>query len=381
MDKSKERKYEADPELTVFESSLSTHKKIQDILKKLKDSKTFIEKRDKGEKGDSPVKGVDYWTETEIKELENKIKYDITPVKGQDYFTDSEIKTIIEYVLRAATPVKGRDYVDGEKGERGESIKGDRGERGFPGEIGKSGRDGKDAVLPDLKEVIKEVFKDPKFQIEKRSIKNFDMSDQRWHGSGSSTGGGGTPGGSTTQVQYNNNGAFGGMKIDYTEVSPTSLRLKVEDGSSPISGTNLTILGASGSGASTGGGFVLSGGTGGSTGDGGGLTIQGGRAGNSGGNGGDIVLEPGQSPSGNAGFIRLLDPVTENAAILNTSVLSGDQVYVFPDSTGYFSIVTSGVGAPASTPSALGQIYIATGTSKVYCSTGTTNSGDWRILN
>lgn len=43
--------------------------------------------------------------------------------------------------------------------------------------------------------------------------------------------------------------------------------------------------------------------------------------------------------------------------------------------------VTSGSGAPSSIPSGLGQIYIDTTGSKVYISTGTTNSGSWSILN
>jgi hypothetical protein len=43
--------------------------------------------------------------------------------------------------------------------------------------------------------------------------------------------------------------------------------------------------------------------------------------------------------------------------------------------------VTSGVIAPASTPSALGQMYIDTALAKVYVSTGTASSADWTILN
>jgi|SRR6185312_8804348 len=49
-----------------------------------------------------------------------------TPVKGKDYFTDTEIAQIVEYIrnlvvtrdiLRAATPVKGIHYKDGENGK------------------------------------------------------------------------------------------------------------------------------------------------------------------------------------------------------------------------------------------------------------------------
>lgn len=41
----------------------------------------------------------------------------------------------------------------------------------------------------------------------------------------------------------------------------------------------------------------------------------------------------------------------------------------------------SGAGAPSSTPSAIGQIYVDTTGSKVYISTATVNSGSWTILN
>jgi hypothetical protein len=43
--------------------------------------------------------------------------------------------------------------------------------------------------------------------------------------------------------------------------------------------------------------------------------------------------------------------------------------------------ISSGTSAPASIPSALGQIYIDTSTSKVYLSTGTSSSNDWTLLN
>jgi len=41
----------------------------------------------------------------------------------------------------------------------------------------------------------------------------------------------------------------------------------------------------------------------------------------------------------------------------------------------------SGAVAPASTPTAVGQMYIDTVAAKVYVSTGTSASTDWKILN
>jgi len=43
--------------------------------------------------------------------------------------------------------------------------------------------------------------------------------------------------------------------------------------------------------------------------------------------------------------------------------------------------VSSGSGAPNTTPTSLGQMYIDTNAAKVYVSTGTASSGDWTILN
>lgn len=43
--------------------------------------------------------------------------------------------------------------------------------------------------------------------------------------------------------------------------------------------------------------------------------------------------------------------------------------------------VSTGTGAPGSTPSVVGAMYVDTSGKKVYVATGTTNSGDWAILN
>lgn len=71
-------------------------------------------KGDKGEKGDIPIKGIDYLTEREIIE----IKESITPVKGIDYFDGDH----------------GKSGKDGEQGKQG--IAGPKGEQGKQGEKG-----------------------------------------------------------------------------------------------------------------------------------------------------------------------------------------------------------------------------------------------------
>jgi hypothetical protein len=58
-----------------------------------------------GVKGDTPVKGKDYFTEEDISDFLRKT----TPVKGKDYFTVSDVDDFKKEI----TPVKGVDYHDG----------------------------------------------------------------------------------------------------------------------------------------------------------------------------------------------------------------------------------------------------------------------------
>ncbi len=119
----------------------------------------------KGDKGDMPVKGTDYWTQDELDELKAEI-------------------------LEAATPVKGEDYFDGDKGLKGD--KGDKGDQGKPGRDGEDGRpgkdgvdgdDGKDAELPDMEEVLAPINKKIDTGMA-RVDGRIKLIDQRWKGSG-----------------------------------------------------------------------------------------------------------------------------------------------------------------------------------------------------
>jgi hypothetical protein len=74
-------------------SSLMEYELMQESIKSAKTIKLEEEKKSgsevlqrismlKGEKGDSPVKGKDYFTDEEIKQF----KKEVTPIKGKDYF-------------------------------------------------------------------------------------------------------------------------------------------------------------------------------------------------------------------------------------------------------------------------------------------------------
>lgn len=56
--------------------------------------------------GRTPKKGVDYFTDEEIKTFIEAV----TPKKKKDYFTDEDIKEIVSLILPLSTPQKGKDY-------------------------------------------------------------------------------------------------------------------------------------------------------------------------------------------------------------------------------------------------------------------------------
>lgn len=99
----------------------------------------------KGDKGDTPQRGVDYYTDEERKSIVDEILPKATPIAGQHYYTEaekqamaSEIQGRIRIPEDGKTPVKGIDYDDGARGKPGEKgepsiIPGPPGVKGDPG--------------------------------------------------------------------------------------------------------------------------------------------------------------------------------------------------------------------------------------------------------
>lgn len=77
----------------------------------------------------------------------------------------------------------------------------------------------------------------------------------------------------------------------------------------------------------------------------------------------------------------LLSGATSGTATITPSAIAGTPTLTLPTSSGTIPAVTSGSGAPSSTPSDIGLIYCDTANSKVYISTATSNSSSWKILN
>jgi hypothetical protein len=120
-----------------------------------------------------------------------------TPIKGKDYYTPEEIKEIKKEV----TPIKGKDYFDGKDGKDGkDGIRGLRGLPGKDGKDGKSGRDGKDGKdgSPDTPYEIRDKLSSLKGneRLDAKAIKNLEKQI----GLKITSLGGSSGGGSSTEV-------------------------------------------------------------------------------------------------------------------------------------------------------------------------------------
>ena len=107
----KQRLIKTFPELDNFFEQQKTRKILEDVKAQSDDQfKMFLNllvekiKQLKGDKGD-------------------------TPIKGKDYFTDDEINKLVAYILKESTPVKGKHYKDGEDGKDYVLTRKDRQER------------------------------------------------------------------------------------------------------------------------------------------------------------------------------------------------------------------------------------------------------------
>ena len=122
-----------------------------------------------------------------------------TPIKGKDYYTPEEIKEIKKEV----TPIKGKDYFDGKDGKSIAGPVGPRGFRGLSGRDGKDGRNGKDGKdgkdgSPDTPYEIRDKLSSLKGneRLDAKAIKNLEKQIEL----SVTSLGGGSGGGSSTEV-------------------------------------------------------------------------------------------------------------------------------------------------------------------------------------
>jgi hypothetical protein len=158
-------------------------------------------------------------------------------------------------------------------------------------------------------------------------------------------GGSSTPGGSNSQIQFNNNGAFGGMLIDYSTPGFASIYLDTQDATTTDSnGFPVTWFGSTGDGTGNGGAVSLQAGDGGLTdGNGGDFGIYGGNAQGGNGNAGNVILGFGApAGAGTQGNVLFANVGTGNAQTLtlDPNSLTGNQTATFQDASGVIAYLS-----------------------------------------
>ncbi len=214
---------------------------------------------------------------------------------------------------------------------------------------------------------------------------------------GPSGGGGGSPGGSDRELQFNDAGSLGGVPITYTVPFTNRINLKIEDQTTTdTDGNSVVIEGSLGKGTGNGGFIdIYAGWDEANIGFGAELYLPNSpttgkpqdaylsAAYPADGDGGDVYLNP-TNPWGTGtlpGHAKIYDPISGSYEIFDTSSLTANRTHSFPDQDGVFATVTSGIVAPISTPTALGQIFVDTVLLKIYISTGTSSAADWTLVN
>ena len=158
---------------------------------------------------------------------------------------------------------------------------------------------------------------------------------------GAGGGGGAVPGGANTDVQFNDNGAFGGnsgftydittlLAVQLTNASTVAnggdINLRSGDGGSTSGGGGrIDILGGVGVGAHPGGVVNIQGGNGGDTGSGADVGLAGGFGGATAGNGGAINIVSGDAGgAGDGGVIQITGGLGTAGTGGNITILGGD---------------------------------------------------------
>jgi len=127
--RNREEDFTIDPEGTTIDAIL----KVDEILAKIEEIKA-----QKGDDGKTPVKGEDYMTDAELKDLESFILSKL-PKQGIDYPTMVQINKEIKKAVSQIKTIKG---------DKGESIK---------GKDGKDGNDGKDGSSDTPIQIVKKI--------------------------------------------------------------------------------------------------------------------------------------------------------------------------------------------------------------------------------
>lgn len=270
---------------------------------------------------------------------------------------------------------KGDKGPRGEQGDRGpQGVMGYTGPRGPKGDPGSGGGGGIDSVVAGTNVTVDNT--DPANPVV------------------SAAGGGGTPGGDTTEVQYNDAGAFEGdpgfvydpalgiallksLRFQNDEAGGGHAIIVFSQTATDIVGNSLLIQAGEGNGTGAGGNLVLVAGSGGSDADGGAIVLEAGNGGNvagSGsdvqikagyanagdGNGGNIIITSGdENGAGTPGLIKLKNGAGGIHGILDFNSLTGaEKTFIFPDEDGTIALLTDIPTAGLSHPQVMARLSI-----------------------
>lgn len=163
-----------------------------------------------------------------------------------------------------------------------------------------------------------------------------------------SCGAGGSPAGITNNIQFNNNGSFGGSNDFSWDNTNDILSIATSSGNTSRieSGGFLDIHPIPASGTNSGGGFDFYGGEGGSiSGTGGTAEIEGGDAIAGTSNGGDVLLVAGgANGGGTVGHVGIETAPNDWTAYFDSGNLSSNKTFTFPNETGTFALGTGSTG-------------------------------------
>ena len=108
--------------------------------------RTTVQSGPAGADGKTPVKGIDYWTDSDKTEILSESTKPPIIKAGNWYTYDATTKEYVDTEVSATGPA-GQDGLPGERGPAGETgPAGERGERGETGPAGQAGQDGKTPV-------------------------------------------------------------------------------------------------------------------------------------------------------------------------------------------------------------------------------------------
>lgn len=303
---------------------------------------------DKGDKGDTGEAGY-------------------SPIKGKDYYTESEINFIIKYIQSNVKDgiqgIPGKDGRDGQTPIRGIDFWSPKDQEKILQSVLSKIPKPKDGITPNIEDIVRQVKEEinknpPHLKDIKGTTELIEFLKRGGFrgGGGGGSGGGGTPALPFTSVQFNNAGAFGGSLLNY--VGTTTADFSTPDGVGTDSGVDFNFQAGNG-GASGGNGASINfnaGSANGGDGNGGSFQFEPGLGSGAGSNGvltflgfgSQVLLDTNSLLLSSNGILKLENgntyqynfSGTNGDAILDASLMSSNHTFLFPNEDGTIALST-----------------------------------------